>query len=124
MAKKTEKKAVAKKVVAAAPKKVVKKTAKLVATTKADFVKALKENICESIGMTNDQAKIVYDTFIKIMADTISANEKLNLNGVGTFKVRKMAARAGINPRTREKIKIKASKTVGFRPTPTFKKEL
>ncbi len=94
-----------------------------VAPTKTDFIKALKNNAAD-VELTNDQAKSLYDTFIKIMKDTIRSEEKLVLNGFGTFKVRKLAPRKGINPRTKEPLDIPSSKTVGFKPTALFKKEL
>lgn len=40
----------------------------------------------------------------------------VQLIGFGSFSVKKRKARTGRNPRTGEKIKIKASKTVGFKP--------
>jgi len=40
----------------------------------------------------------------------------VQLIGFGTFTVAKRAARMGVNPKTGEKIKIKASKTVKFKP--------
>lgn len=98
------------------------KKTKLVATTKTDFVKVLKDNA--GVALTNDQAKQVYDVFTTILRDTVVAEKKLALNGVGTFKVTNRKARNGINPKTRAVIKIKASKSVGFKPNPTFKKEL
>ena len=39
----------------------------------------------------------------------------VQLIGFGTFSVKSRAARAGRNPQTGEKIRIKASKTVGFK---------
>jgi len=99
-----------------------KKKNSLVATTKTDFIKTLKENVGATL--TNDQAKEIYNVFTTILKDTIAAEQKLNLNGVGTFKVNNRKARKGINPKTREEIKIKASKTVGFKPAPSFKSEL
>ena len=42
----------------------------------------------------------------------------------GTFTVRSRKARKGRNPQTGEEIKIKASKTVGFKPAPTLKSSL
>ena len=42
----------------------------------------------------------------------------------GTFTVRTRKARKGRNPQTGEEIKIKASKTVGFKPAPTLKNSL
>jgi len=101
--------------------RMAKKT-KLVATTKNDFVKAIKDNA--GVALTNDQAKEIYNVFTSILKDTITAEKKINLNGVGTFKVNNRKARNGINPKTRAVIKIKASKTVGFKPAPSFKKEL
>ncbi len=98
------------------------KKVKLVAVTKNDFVKAIKENV--GTALTNDQAKNVYDVFTAIIKDTVVAERKLNLNGFGTFKVTNRKARNGVNPKTRAVIKIKASKSVGFKPAPTFKKEL
>ena len=95
---------------------------KFVATTKNDFIKTLKDNV--DVELTNKDTKAIYDTFTKIMKDTISKHERLNLNGFGTFKVSKRKARDGHNPKTGKKMRIKASKTVGFRPTPSFKKEL
>jgi len=100
----------------------VKKKKNLVATTKTDFIKTLKENV--EISLTNDQAKEIYNVFTLILKDTITEQKKINLNGVGTFKVNNRKARNGINPKTRAVIKIKASKTVGFKPAPSFKKEL
>ena len=41
--------------------------------------------------------------------------------GFGTFSVRKRAARQGRNPQTGETIKIKASRSVAFKPSKTFK---
>jgi len=41
--------------------------------------------------------------------------------GFGTFSVRKRAARDGRNPQTGETIKIKASRSVAFKPSKTFK---
>ncbi len=41
--------------------------------------------------------------------------------GFGTFTVKKRKARVGRNPQTGEAIKIKASTTVGFKPSKKFK---
>ena len=48
----------------------------------------------------------------------------VQLIGFGTFRVKKRKARAGVNPQSGEKIKIKASKTVGFKPGKALKESL
>ncbi len=45
----------------------------------------------------------------------VKKDKAVQLIGFGTFSVKKRAARNGVNPQTGEKIKIKASKTVGFK---------
>ena len=49
---------------------------------------------------------------------------KVSLVGFGTFDVRKRGARKGRNPQTGEAIKIKASKSVGFRAGKPLKESL
>jgi len=44
----------------------------------------------------------------------IKKSKQVQLIGFGTFKVASRKARKGINPKTGEQIKIKASKTVRF----------
>jgi len=51
----------------------------------------------------------------------IKKDKAVQLIGFGTFSVAKRAARTGINPQTKEKIKIKASKTVKFKPGAALK---
>ena len=50
----------------------------------------------------------------------VKKNKKLQLIGFGTFSVAERKARMGINPRTKAKIKIKASKVVKFKPGADF----
>jgi DNA-binding protein HU-beta len=45
----------------------------------------------------------------------IKRDGMVQLIGFGTFAIKSRAARKGINPKTKEPIKIKASKTVGFK---------
>ena len=51
----------------------------------------------------------------------VKKNKKLQLIGFGTFSVVERKARTCFNPRTREKIKVKASKVGRFKPGAAFK---
>ena len=57
-------------------------------------------------------------------ASAIRKDGRFAFPGFGTFVVRRRKARNGRNPQTGEKIKIKASKTVGFRPARVLKEKL
>ena len=51
----------------------------------------------------------------------VKKDKSVQVVGFGTFSIRKRAARTGRNPQTGETIKIKASKSVAFKPCKTFK---
>ncbi len=52
---------------------------------------------------------------IALMTGHLKKGERVRIAGLGTFEVRKRAARMGRNPATGEAIEIKASKKVAFR---------
>ena len=77
--------------------------------------------VAEKAGLTNkDAAKAVAAVFDAI-TDTLKAGDKVALVGFGTFEVRERAARTGINPQTKETIKIAASKAPVFKAGKAFK---
>ena len=51
----------------------------------------------------------------------IEKENSVQIIGFGTFSVVKRKARTGINPQTKEKIRIKASKAVKFKPSLNLK---
>ena len=58
-----------------------------------------------------EAVEAVFDTIVK----TMSRGEEVAIAGFGTFRVAKRAAREGRNPKTGEKIMIKASIKPKFR---------
>lgn len=53
--------------------------------------------------------------FVELVTDELKKGEKVQLIGFGTFETRKRPARTGINPRTKETIKIAACKAPAFK---------
>ena len=74
--------------------------------------------------LTKKSSGEILDAIFDTLATNIRKDEKFTYPGFGTFIVRHRKARDGIDPRTREKIKIPASKTVGFKPAKAFKETL
>lgn len=66
-------------------------------------------------------AERALDAVLEGIKKGIKKDKAVQLIGFGTFSVAKRAARTGINPQTKEKIKIKASKTVKFKPGTALK---
>ncbi len=71
------------------------------------------------------ESKAAAERAVNAVIDGITAGIKkdgtVQLMGFGTFTVKSRAARKGRNPQTGEAIKIKASKTVGFKPGTALK---
>ncbi len=61
-------------------------------------------------------AERAVDAVLEGVKKGIKKDKNVQLIGFGTFSVTKRAARSGINPQTKEKIRIKASKSVKFKP--------
>src|SRR5258708_38304577 len=77
---------------------------------KSDFIAA----VAKEAGITRVEADKVVNTALSIISHTLKSGEKVTLTGFGTFEVRERAARAGMNIRTKEKIRIPASKRPVF----------
>lgn len=72
-------------------------------------------SIANKTGLTKKAAEEVLGAFVDTVTDSLSKGEKVQLVGFGTFEVRERAERSGINPQTREKITIAATKTPAFK---------
>ena len=79
--------------------------------TKAELIAA----IAEKAGMTKKDADAALSATIDTITDTLAKGDKIQLVGFGTFEVRERAAREGVNPQTKKKIKIAASKVPAFK---------
>ena len=77
----------------------------------------LVELVQKSLG--GDTSKAAAERSVEAVIDAIvkglKKDKAVQLIGFGTFAITKRAARTGINPRTKEKIKIAASKGVKFK---------
>ncbi|HEX9647124.1 MAG TPA: HU family DNA-binding protein [Alphaproteobacteria bacterium] len=74
-----------------------------------------------STGCTAKIAKDALDNVISTITESLKKKGKVQLTGFGSFAVTRRAARMGRNPRTGEKVKIKASRSVRFRAGKTLK---
>jgi DNA-binding protein HU-beta len=54
------------------------------------------------------------DMAFDLITQTVKRDEPVRYTGFGTWKLRKTKARAGRNPQTGEKLRIAASKNLGF----------
>ena len=71
--------------------------------------------IAAKTGDTKKGAEASVNAFVDGITDALAKGDKVQLVGFGSFEVRKRAARKGRNPRTKEEIKIPASKAPVFK---------
>ncbi len=73
---------------------------------KGELIKAM----AEKAGFTNKDAAAAYEAFVASITDALKAGEKVQLVGFGTFEVKDVPAKTGINPQTKAPVKIAACK--------------
>lgn len=79
---------------------------------KADII----DDIANAGGLTRRQATEAFDGLVDSISGYLAKGERVSVPGFGSFSVTSRAARTGRNPATGESIKIKASKSVRFKP--------
>ena len=70
--------------------------------------------IADTAKLSKKDAEAAVNAFTSVVADALKKGEKVQLIGFGSFEVKERSARVGINPLTREKINIAASKAPAF----------
>lgn len=75
----------------------------------------LIEKIAAGAGLTKADSKKALDAAVEAIKAVLKKGDKVQLVGFGTFSVAKKPAREGINPATKQKIKIAAKKVAKFK---------
>ena len=91
--------------------------------TKSELVDAVQRGV-KGVDLSKRATEEVIDCVFETAAKAVKKDKRLAFPDFGTFTVRLRKARTGRNPKTGEAIKIKASKTVAFKPAPRFKNAL
>ncbi|ABX81485.1 HU family DNA-binding protein [Acholeplasma laidlawii] len=71
--------------------------------------------VADKAEVTQAMAEKVVNSFVDVVTETLSKDEKVVVTGFGTFEVRNRVARRGKNPRTGEEIIVPAQKTPAFK---------
>ena len=83
--------------------------------------KELADEVAKSAKLKKKDAEAAVEATLDGITKALKKGQKVQLVGFGTFEVRKRKARTGINPQTKAKIKIAASKAPAFRPGKALK---
>jgi DNA-binding protein HU-beta len=91
--------------------------------TKDELIIAVIKS-CKGDELSKRLVSDIIDSTFENVGKSIKKDKRFSYPSFGTFTVRNRKARMGRNPQTGAEIKIKASKTVGFKPAPTLKSSL
>ena len=88
--------------------------------TKSELV----AKIAEEAHINQAQANKALQSFIATVSEQVKDPGTISISGLGTFVITRRQARSGINPRTKEPIKIPASNSVRFKCAKALKDSL
>ncbi len=86
--------------------------------TKAELINYVSDKVKD---VSKKDIAEIYDHIFEAITKSLESEGRFQASGFGTFEVRHRKAREGRNPRTGGVVKIEASKTVGFKASPSLK---
>jgi DNA-binding protein HU-beta len=85
---------------------------------------SLIQEIADRTDASKTEAQKFFDAFTNVVQDSLKKGEDVQITGFGKFYVQKREAREGINPQTKQKINIAASRVPKFTAGNAFKDQL
>jgi len=86
--------------------------------------KGLIDATASKIGMKKQDIGKVLDGILETIGDTLANEEKIELWGFGTFEAKERKGRIGVNPQTKEPMKIEPTKNVSFKVGRSLKEKI
>lgn len=79
--------------------------------TKAELV----EKVADKIQLTKKQTETVVNILLSCVTEALSAGDKVELRGFGSFRIRNRNPREGRNPKTGDTVQIPAKRVPFFK---------
>ncbi len=80
--------------------------------TKAELV----EEVARVSELTKKHSEIIVNTVFDSIIDALRKDEKIELRGFGSFRIRQRRSRQGRNPKTGDKVDVPAKRIPYFKP--------
>jgi DNA-binding protein HU-beta len=84
----------------------------------------LIEEIAGRTDSSKAEAQRYVDTLERVVTEVLKSGEEVQITGFGKFYVREQRAREGVNPQTKEKMRIPAQKVPAFSAGQGFKEAI
>jgi nucleoid DNA-binding protein len=89
-------------------------------TTKINRTEFVNQ-LSNKLAISKIKAEESLTALIDLITENLTNGCEVNLTGFGVFRIVERKERDGVNPKTGEKMKIKASKGISFKVGKTFK---
>ena len=86
--------------------------------TKADLIK----EVAQSSDLTKKHSEVIVNTVFESIIEALHQDDKVELRGFGSFRIRQRRARQGRNPKTGEKVRVPAKRIPYFKPGKELKR--
>ncbi len=80
--------------------------------TKAELV----EEVARVSELTKKHSEVIVNTVFDSIIDALRKDEKIELRGFGSFRIRQRRSRQGRNPKTGDKVDVPAKRIPYFKP--------
>ena len=80
--------------------------------TKADLV----EEVIRVADLSKKDAEIVVNTVFEQIVEALQGDDKIELRGFGSFRVRRRRSRLGRNPKTGDRVDVPSKRIPYFKP--------
>ena len=81
----------------------------------------LVAKVSEATGVKKTDLQKALDVIIQTIIETIKTGEKVNITGLGIFKIKDKKARLARNPKTGASVQVPAKRAPKFLPSKNFK---
>ena len=85
--------------------------------TKADLI----EEVLNVTELPRKESETIVETIFDNIIAALQKGEKIEIRGFGSFRTRERRGRVGRNPKTGEKVEVKAKKIPYFKPSKELK---
>jgi len=85
---------------------------------------ALIDQVTNMTRLSRKDVEEVVNTFLDLIIEKLSLDEKVNLTGFGAFEVKDRKGRRGVDPRTLKTITIPTVRVAKFRAGKTLKENV
>ena len=90
--------------------------------TKSQLIDKIADKLAHIMGKKD--AELIINTLFRDMGNALKKGDKIELRGLGSFKVITRDERIGRNPKTGEKVKVERKRAIFFKPGKELKERV